>query len=114
MIAAAGTGGTKHDTGKSRVDLLPPSPLLEVGYVLAHGVDVYGARNWEAGFVWTRNIGAALRHIFKFMAGEDLDIKSGRHHLAHAICELLFLLEFTRTHPELDDRTEHRIKEFPE
>jgi len=106
--------GTKHDEGKSRVDLIPPGPILQVGEVLAHGVKEYGARNWEKGLSWSRCIGAAERHILKFKAGEDLDYKTGKHHLAHAICELLFLLEFDRTHPELDDRTHNPIKEFPE
>ena len=42
MIAAAGTGGTKHDTGKSRVDLIPPGPMLQIGEVLEHGISLLG------------------------------------------------------------------------
>lgn len=106
-------GGAKHDTGKSRVDLLPGAPLLQVGDVMADGISEYGIRNWEKGISWTRCFGSALRHMLKWVAGEDCDAKSGRHHLACAVCQLLFLLEYDRTHPELDDRTENRVKGFP-
>ena len=36
--------------------------------------------------------------------GEDKDPESGLSHLAHAACCIMFLLEFEKTHPELDDR----------
>jgi len=45
-----------------------------------------------------------LRHLTAWWAGEDLDPESGLHHLAHAACCLMFLLEYTQTHTELDDR----------
>jgi len=39
-----------------------------------------------------------------FNDGEDKDPESGLSHLAHSLCCLMFLLEFEKTHPELDDR----------
>lgn len=96
--------GTKYDGTKPRTDLLPVYPMIEEAKVLAYGAEKYNARNWEAGFDWSRAYGALLRHLFAFWQGEDIDPESGLHHLAHARCELDFLFEFTRTHKEFDDR----------
>lgn len=63
-----------------------------------------GDNNWRGGIKWSRLIDAALRHIHAFNAGEDYDTETGISHLAHARCCLAFLLEFTQTHKELDDR----------
>ena len=51
-----------------------------------------------------RPLAAAMRHIMAFNDGEDKDPESGLSHLAHAACCIMFLLEFEKTHPELDDR----------
>ena len=96
--------GKKNDLGKLRYDLLPVKPLREVVKVLTHGAKFYGDRNWEKGLAWHRCYGAIQRHINSFWEGEDLDPDTGLPHLAHAICECMFLLEFARTHTELDDR----------
>jgi hypothetical protein len=45
-----------------------------------------------------------MRHIMAFNDGEDKDPESGLSHLAHAACCIMFLLEFEKTHQELDDR----------
>lgn len=86
--------GLKFDAGKIRLDLLPVIPLEEIGKVLTFGAKKYSERNWEKGFSWSRPYGAALRHIFAFWRGEKYDPETGLHHLAHAACCILFLLEF--------------------
>jgi len=53
---------------------------------------------------WSRMIGSMERHWFSFKGGEDFDGESGLYHLAHAAWNILSLLEYYRTHPELDDR----------
>lgn len=84
--------GIKHDAGKPRVELLCPRVMLEVGQVLAHGANKYAADNWrKLDDLERRYTGAALRHVFAFMAGEDTDPDSGASHLAHAICSLMFV-----------------------
>jgi len=65
---------------------------------------ISGAHNWRKGIEITRLIGAALRHLFAFLRGEDNDPESGLSHIAHCSCCLMFISEIHRTKPELDDR----------
>lgn len=97
-------GGVKHDSNKSRVDLISPIALEDLGMVLKHGVAKYGEHNWRGGIAWSRLIGASLRHLLAFMRGEDLDPESGLSHVSHAMCNLMMLGEFIHTRPDLDDR----------
>ena len=98
------TEAMKYDGEKVRLDLLPADPIIDVGKVLTYGAKKYSERNWEKGLAWSRCYGAALRHLLAWHKGEINDPETGLNHLAHAACEILFLLEFSRTHPELDDR----------
>lgn len=96
--------GTKNDTEKNRLDLLPTEALEEIAKVLTFGAKKYADYNWTKGFVWSRLLGATLRHLFAFMRGEDKDPESGISHLAHAGCCILFLLYHEKHHTDLDDR----------
>lgn len=98
------TNAMKYDGEKVRLDLLPVEPIIDVGKILTYGAKKYSERNWEKGLAWSRCYAAALRHLFAWQNGETNDTETGLNHLAHAACEIFFLLEFSRTHPELDDR----------
>jgi hypothetical protein len=97
-------GAMKFDSGKLPVNLLSSEALLQTAAVLKFGADKYHAHNWRDGFAWSRPLAAAMRHLLAFNDGEDCDPESGLSHLAHAACCIMFLLEFEKTHPELDDR----------
>lgn len=96
-----------HDTGAQRsssadeiqLALLPGHPLFRIAKVMKTGAGKYGSHNWRAGFKWSDTANHLLRHVFLWLAGD-----SSEDHLAHAGCNLLFLMEFQRSHPELDDR----------
>ena len=103
--------GKKHDSSKIRMDLLSPIALEEIAKVMTFGAKKYGDNNWRNGLAWSRVIGALLRHVFAFIRGEDLDPESGLSHLSHAGCCLMFLLEYTKTHPELDNRYKYETNE---
>lgn len=91
--------GQKHDQGKNRLDLIPPLAEEEIGWVLTHGAEKYGPKNWRmVENAEERYHGAARRHINAYARGEDSDYDSGLHHLAHAIVSLMFVLEL-----ELED-----------
>lgn len=94
----------KFDQDKLPLHLLSTEALNQTAAVLAFGAEKYAEHNWRKGFAWSRPLSAALRHLTAFNAGEDKDPESGLSHLAHAMCCLMFLLEFEKTHPHLDDR----------
>lgn len=96
--------GRKDDSGKVRLDLLPPEALTEIAKVLTFGAQKYAAHNWRGGFVWSRTIAALLRHFFAWMRGEDNDPETGLSHIAHVGCNVLFLLTFIITKTGIDDR----------
>lgn len=97
--------GKKFDQGKLPWHLLPPDALDAVLDVLNYGADKYGARNWEAGMDWSRPFSALMRHMWAWWRGEDIDQESGKSHLAHAACCVLFLLAYTQRGKGTDDRS---------
>lgn len=104
VSAVISNTGAKYDTGKPRMDLLSPIALNEIAKVLTFGAKKYDAHNWRKGIIFSRLLGACLRHVFSYLGGESKDPESGLSHLAHASCCLMFLLEFEVTRPDLDDR----------
>ena len=94
----------KFDQDKLPLHLLSTEALNQTAAVLKFGAQKYAEHNWRKGFTWSRPLSAAMRHITAFNNGEDKDPESGLSHLAHAMCCIMFLLEFEKTHPELDDR----------
>jgi hypothetical protein len=94
----------KHDSGKSRVDLIPASVLMDLGAVLGAGAEKYGDDNWARGASWRRYIGAAMRHLFDWASGQDLDPETGKSHLVHCMANLCFLYEYSRCGIGTDDR----------
>jgi hypothetical protein len=94
----------KFDDDKPPMNLLSREALEQTAKVMAFGKEKYDAHNWRKGFAWSRPLSAAMRHLMAFNDGEDKDPESGLSHLAHAACCIMFLLEFEKTHQELDDR----------
>lgn len=94
----------KHDESKARLDLLPMEAIEEVARILEFGATKYGAYNWRGGFTWSRLYASILRHLFAFWRGEDKDPETGRSHLAHAACGVLFLLTMVLERSGADDR----------
>lgn len=96
--------GLRFNQGKLRYDLLPPGPIREVIKVLTAGAEKYAPRNWEKGMKWSTVLASLRRHLDAFERGEDFDLESGLPHLSHAMANILFLMEYVKTHPEHDDR----------
>ena len=104
MVLMEKTEGRKDDGGKPRVELLSTEALLKIAEVLTFGAKKYDPHNWRDGILWSRLFGAGQRHLLAWNTGEDVDPESGKSHLAHAGCCIMFLLEYEKTHKELDDR----------
>lgn len=99
------TEGTKYDQGKPAMGLLAPEMLFGVSEILAFGAEKYAARNWEKGISYTRVFGGLMRHLWAWWGGEQLDPESGKSHLFHAGCCLMFLIAYeARGMKEFDDR----------
>ncbi len=98
------TAGFKKDEGKAPLDLIPWVVLEEVAQVMGFGATKYGVENWRKGMRWGRVAAAALRHLFAWLAGRDLDEETGRSHLSHAVCCLLFLMTYQKFKLGEDDR----------
>lgn len=96
--------GIKHDSGKPDLSHISQELVIQVARVREFGQKKYARDNWRQGFKYNRSIAAALRHLFAFKEGENLDPESGLSHIAHAVCCLEHLLNDLKNHPENDDR----------
>ena len=95
--------GVKHDSDKPRMDLLDSYAIEQLARVLTFGAQKYEAHNWRKGLTKGRLIGAALRHLFAYLRGEDRDAETGLSHAAHAMCCCMFLVGLEHR-ADLDDR----------
>lgn len=90
-------GGMKYDDGKPRMALLfdgCPRALEAVAQVLTFGAQKYAAHSWQTVPEGEeRYKSALLRHLTAVGKGEEIDSESNLHHLAHAACNALFILE---------------------
>lgn len=94
--------GIKSDAGKLEYHLLPTNAIRAVVKVLMYGVydaptpaggKGYGEGNWQhVPEAKKRYYNAAMRHVTDWWDGEKNDKGSGLPHLAHAACDILFLL----------------------
>ena len=87
--------GVKYDSKKPDYSLIPPHALDDVAKVLTYGAQKYDRHNWkQLENLDTRYFAAAQRHLWALQRGEILDEETGIHHAAHAICCIMFMLEF--------------------
>jgi hypothetical protein len=86
--------GKKFDEGKLEYSLLPPNALRETVSVLTFGAKKYARDNWKyVPDAKRRYFDAMQRHMWAWYSGEQHDEETGKNHIAHAICCLLFLYE---------------------
>jgi hypothetical protein len=95
--------GSKFDQGKPRMELLPTHGIVEVAKVMTKGAEKYGDFNYLGGLEHGRLAGAALRHIFAYLNGNDLD-ELGTLHLANAATDLLMIIELSKRGLGKDNR----------
>lgn len=95
------SNGMKFDSDKPDYSLVPFGALDEVVKVLTYGAKKYDRFNWEK-VERHRYEAAALRHISAYMQGEKFDPETGINHMAHAVCSLMFLVEFDKKDSKKD------------
>lgn len=105
------SGGTKHDQGKPRMELIDSYAMEQLAEVLTFGAKKYAPHNWRGGIAYSRLIAACLRHIFAWVGGQDNDPETGLSHLAHAMCCIMFILGLSNVSSDNDDRYKPSSKE---
>lgn len=98
------TIGVRKDAGKIRMELIDPIAMEGLAKVLTFGAAKYADHNWAKGMKWSRVTGSLLRHLFKFISGEDYDEESGLPHIDHVLCNAMFLCNYFRKQRAHDDR----------
>jgi hypothetical protein len=94
-----------NDKGKAPLAMLPWAGIEEVALVQAYGNEKYGDfYNFRKGMEVCRHLSCAIRHISKYLTGEATDPESGRPHLAHAACRILYVLQNQHDGTAIDDR----------
>jgi hypothetical protein len=90
----AKTGGRKFDGGKLQYGLIPPQALKATVEILTFGAQKYEPDNWKyVPDAKRRYFDALQRHLWAWKEGEQNDTETGKNHLAHALCCLMFLYE---------------------
>jgi hypothetical protein len=85
-------------TGKGRFDLISPIFLFRLAKHTESGAVKYTPRNWEKGIPMSRMIDSAIRHLLKYLMGwRDED------HLVAAAWNIMCMVHFEETRPDLDD-----------
>ena len=83
--------GIKFDQGKLLWNLVPWEEMKSVVRVLMSGAKKYSPDNWM--YVdKERYRDAIMRHVIDYQGGESTDPDSGEPHLAHVVCNALFLM----------------------
>lgn len=96
---------SKYGIKKPSMHLVPSTALLYLAKVMALGAAKYNAYNWRQDPVSaTIYVSAAMRHIFQWLDGEDLDPESGAPHLAHAMACFAIVLDAKVNGTLIDDR----------
>lgn len=87
------TKGVKYDEGKLRWSLLPWESIEQVLRIIEFGAQKYSPGGWKTLDKFEeRYYNACMRHLIAWQQGEKTDPESGLPHLAHAGCNILFLL----------------------
>ena len=94
----------KYDNNKPNLALIPKEAMWHMGQALAYGASKYGADNFKEGMQIRRSLAAALRHIYQFLDGENIDAESGCNHLGNAMASLAMACYTLENRPEFDDR----------
>ena len=91
-IPAFENGFKKYDKGKPKWSMLPFAQVEQILRIVEFGAEKYGKDNWQTCKEPERYIDAAFRHLIAYASGNKKDSESGKSHLAHCACNLLFLM----------------------
>lgn len=94
----------RKDDGKLRFDLLPPEAVEALVALYTRGAQKYTPRGWEEGMAWSRCLGSLMRHLWKWIRGEDYDAETGAHHMIAVAWNAFALYTYHVRNKGTDDR----------
>ena len=97
-------GSIRYNKGKPEMSQLSPEFLLDLADVMTQGEGKYPKYNWTKGSNYSTAFDSCMRHLLKFQNGENMDDETGKSHILHAACNLMFLYHSFKHHKDLDDR----------
>ena len=99
--------------GKAPMSTVSAPVIAEIGVAMLEGACKYGRHNYRAvGVRASVYYDAALRHLFSWWEGEDIDPDSGLSHVTKAITSLVVLRDAMLQNMVEDDRPPGTLKQF--
>ena len=87
----------KQDHGKARYDLIEWRTIDDMANIMAAGAAAHGDQGWKTLInAEDRYFSAAMRHLVAWRGGSITDGDSGFPHLAHVMCNIMFLSELDK------------------
>lgn len=86
----------KNDLGKTEYHHIPWMVIEDVAEILTAGERKYPGENWKKCTDKNRYLNAVDRHLMDWRLDERYDLETRQSHLAHAICNLLFLAQLEK------------------
>lgn len=97
--------------GKAPLEYLDPATFEAEAYVLKHGAERYGLRNYrDTPILLSTYVGAIERHLLAMRRGEDIDPDSGQPHWAHIRADCAVIAGAQEAGTAIDDRTTKESK----
>lgn len=97
-VRDANVAGKKDGEHPERYDLLSPIAIRRLAQTYGEGAAKYDDHNWRKGFPFSVMLNHCLAHVFAYMSGDKSE-----DHLAHGAWNLMALMHFEETLPQLND-----------
>ena len=107
--------GIKYDKGKIRYNLIPVSPLRELGRTYTFGANKYAANNWQKlDNFEDRYLSALVRHLEARRSGQIINKEDGNlFHMAQvAFCAFAILWMDIKNLKEMAKQKKASIKKY--
>lgn len=96
--------GLKFDQEKPDLTDIPMDAIFEMGRAFSYGQKKYGKNNFRNGMLVSRQLAAALRHIYQHLDGETFDKETKSMHLGNAMASIAMAIYNLKNNPATDDR----------
>lgn len=91
--------GLRYNEGKLPWHLVDFRALKSMVEVLEYGAKKYAEDQWKKGLSLKEIRDSFLRHVIEWNSGQEVDSESGKDHIGHMMCNLLFYEYFTKVDP---------------